>query len=242
MKHTNPEQAFVEELSSFTARLIRNAATFGTEGSIGSGVLLQRPAGIALVTAGHNYEKAGTWTLETAIQKDGLTLTLPIPNPQRLLTVDLTEGKAEPLDIAWSWIHPTPEVSRSEGVDNQREIPLNVYLGPIDRDPESANSYAFAAGSRVFLDANLGHLVVETAFELGMGFLGTNARGLHEFALARPHQGHEFYSGASGAPIIDEATGAIVSILVGGLAEENVLLGFPLATVAGLIDETGAAL
>jgi hypothetical protein len=235
-KKTDPIKAYVERLSSLTVRVVGNAGTFEENGSIGSGVLLQRPAGLALVTAGHNFERPGTWTLESSVQVGGRTLTLPIPAPQRLFEIDLQTGEGGDLDIAWSWLDLDAyrQILREQGMKGAK-IEFTAYQGPIDSEPAADSMYGFAAYSRVLLDANLSQLDAALAFEIGMEYRRTNERGLHEFALARPHQGHQYYCGASGAPIADE-TGRVVSILVKGIEEENVLLGFPLSRIAPLID------
>ncbi|HEX6160038.1 MAG TPA: hypothetical protein VF111_07715, partial [Thermoanaerobaculia bacterium] len=213
-RRQNPVQAYLEHMSSLTVRVVGNAATFETNGSIGSGVLLQRPAGIVLLTAGHNFDRPGTWTIESSVQARGKTVTLPIPTPQRLLEIDLETGKGRGLDIAWSWLDLEAYRRTLQGLGLKgQKAEFTLYRGPIDAEPVADSTYGFAAYSRVQLDANLSQLDVAPAFEIGMEYRGTDEHGLHEFALARPHQGREYYNGASGAPIADE-TGRIVSILV----------------------------
>ena len=51
--------------------------------------------------------------------------------------------------------------------------------------------------------------------------------GLYKFELARKHQGHSYYKGASGAPIADPE-GRIISMLVCGDEDEVFLYGVPL--------------
>ena len=81
-------------------------------------------------------------------------------------------------------------------------------------------------------------LVAEGSFEIGMRYRSTRSKDdVYEFELDRPHQGHEYYYGASGSPIADE-TGQIVSLLLGGDPQENLLFGVPLArfnSVLGLV-------
>jgi hypothetical protein len=240
-KKKDPIKAYLERLSSLTVRVVCNAGTFEENGSIGSGVLLQRPAGLALVTAGHNFDRPGTWTLESSVQVRGRTLTLPIPAPQRLFEIDLHTGEGGDLDIAWSWLDLDVyrQILREQGPKSSR-LEFTAYQGPINSEPAADAMYAFAAYSRVRLDANLAQLDVAPACEIGMEYQGTDECGLHEFALARPHQGDDYYYGASGAPIADE-TGRVVSILVSGLKDDNVLFGFPLSRIAPLIDSLAPA-
>lgn len=237
MSEFDVDQMFVEHMLQYTVCLVRNPTTPEAEGGIGSGVLLQRPAGLVLMTAGHNFDRPGTWTLETNIEVGQRTLMLPIPNPQRLLRVDLETGESSDVDVAWARLDPerlrgTPELKG-------RTLSLNVYQGPIDGVPSAEHDYGFASFSQVELDGNLNVLVREASWEVGMTYEGTSETGLHEFRLAGPHKGHAYYEGASGAPIADE-TGQIVSILVSGVEESGIVYGFPIHTVAELIDTTTA--
>jgi hypothetical protein len=237
MTEFNPHQAFVEHMLRYTVRLVRNPTTPGAEGGIGSGVLLQRPAGLVLLTAGHNFDRPGAWTLETDIVVGRQTLMLPIPNPQRLLQVDLETGESSNVDVAWARLGPR----RLQGAPEPKGEPiaLNVYLGPIDGVPSAEHDYGFATYSRVELHESVSTLLRDPAWEVEMTYEGVSQTGLHEFRLAGPHKGHDYYEGASGAPIADE-TGQIVSILVSGVEEENIVYGFPIHTVAELIDATTA--
>jgi hypothetical protein len=229
------EQAFLDHMIALTVRVVQNAATFEKNGSIGSGVLLQRPAGIVLLTAGHNFDRPGAWTLECTVHVSGKTVTLPIPAPQRLLDIDLATGETRRLDVAWSWLDLEGYRRTLRELGLRQKAQFTLYRGPIDGEPVADSPYGFASYSRVRLDANLSQLDVAPAFEIEMEYRGMDEHGLHEFALARPHQGDDYYCGASGAPIADE-TGRIVSILVSGLQAENVLFGFPLSRIAPLID------
>ena len=237
MIDSNPEQAFVEHMLRYTVRLVRNPTTLEAESGIGSGVLLDRPAGLVLVTAGHNFDRPGLWTLETRIEVAEQTLMLSIPNPQRLAQVDLETGESSDLDVAWARLNL--EVLRGAPELKGKTLALDVYRGPIDGTPSADHYYGFASYSQAELHSNLNRLVRDAAWELGMTYEGTTETGLHEFRLSGPHKGHKYYEGASGAPIADE-TGQIVSILVSGVKENDVLYGFPIHRVAELIDATAA--
>jgi len=79
------------------------------------------------------------------------------------------------------------------------------------------------------------------AYEIGMEFSGEHpSEAAYVFKLARPHQGHDYYEGASGAPIADP-TGKIVSVVLGGNPDANVIYGAKLANYAGLIGEDSLA-
>lgn len=74
MSEVDEVRHFVEHMLRYTVRLVRNPTGLVVEGGIGSGVLLQRPAGLVLLTAGHDFDRAGTWTLETNIEVGRQTL------------------------------------------------------------------------------------------------------------------------------------------------------------------------
>ena len=235
MSEVEAVQHFVGHMLRYTVRLVRNPTRPEAEGGIGSGILLQRPAGLVLLTAGHNFDRPGAWALETNIEVARQTLMLPIPNPQRLLRVDLETGESSGVDVAWARVDP--ERLRGAPQMKGKTLALDVYRGPIDGAPSAKHVYGFATYSRVELHESVSRLVREPAWEVGMTYEGMSETGLHEFRLAGPHKGHDCYEGASGAPIADE-TGQIFSILVSGVEEDHVLYGFPIHTVAELIDDT----
>jgi hypothetical protein len=72
-------------------------------------------------------------------------------------------------------------------------------------------------------------LIREFACEVGMSLRARDPlTGVLTFDLARKHQGHKYYRGASGAPIADSA-GHIVALLLGGDSVSDVLWGVELA-------------
>lgn len=60
-----------------------------------------------------------------------------------------------------------------------------------------------------------------------------NEHGLYVFSIPK-HQGHPYYKGASGSPIIDPE-GRIFAILTGGCETNNELYGYPLRGIENLI-------
>jgi hypothetical protein len=71
-----------------------------------------------------------------------------------------------------------------------------------------------------------------------MTFEGTRRSGAYEFRLARKHQGHKYYKGASGAPIADEE-GRIVALVLRGDPVRNLIIGAPIARYEGLLPLAG---
>lgn len=110
-----------------------------------------------------------------------------------------------------------------------------MYRGSMRATPDRDHEYGYASWNRTEFHAGMGWLVAEPSFEVGMQFRGARpGSGLYEFELAQPHKGHPYYEGASGAPIADE-TGQIVSLLLAGEPDQNLLLGVPLAQYAPVL-------
>ena len=73
------------------------------------------------------------------------------------------------------------------------------------------------------------------SYETCMAYTGSNPDGRYVFKLARAHQGHEYYRGASGAPIVSPE-GVIVSMVLGGCEKKNEIYGLPLAKYTPLLN------
>ena len=97
--------------------------------------------------------------------------------------------------------------------------------------------YGFAASNRMEYHPAASILLREPSYELYMDYAGLDANGLYVFKLARDHQGHGYYEGASGAPIAD-GTVQIVSMVIAGSQEEGTILGLPLASYHTVIGKT----
>jgi len=67
-------QAFRELMLKHTVRLIRNIHTFPKDSGVASGVILERDDGLLLLTAGHIFDRPGSWTLETSLSVGNTTL------------------------------------------------------------------------------------------------------------------------------------------------------------------------
>ncbi|MDQ3279799.1 MAG: hypothetical protein M3Q69_00130 [Acidobacteriota bacterium] len=241
MARRNPLQKFIDKMAAHTVRLVRNADQLlnADERGIASGLILRRPHGLVLLTAGHSFMKEGEWTLETNVVVQGQTLSLALPNLHILLSIDARPGVVTPIDVAWA---PLDEAVLARILDEieprrKRKLVLPQYAGPIDEPADPESLYGYAAKNLGFVDPYRKEFVLELSYEVGMTFRGEREDGLFVFKLARPHQGHEYYSGASGAPIADES-GRVVSILLGGEPARNELYGLPLYRYAGVIDAT----
>jgi hypothetical protein len=154
-----------------------------------------------------------------------------------------TSAVVTEIDFAWApldrdriraQMKDDPTVGRSE-------ITLPTYCGPLDGKPQSGEAYSFAAWNRVALEQHPGPtgevniLDRQASYELAMEYKGEDAAtGKYAFKLARRHQGHDYYRGASGAPIVDPS-GQIVSMVLEGNEATDTIWGLPLAQYGRLV-------
>jgi hypothetical protein len=234
----NPMELFLQHMLRHTVRLIRNAASIGSDSGVASGIIAQISRRLILLTAGHIFDRAGTWTLETATVVGGRTLNLHLPNVQRLCSIELRSGEESDIDLAWAPLdcEEIKEQMRRDAEMQGRAINLPIYTGPLDLIPDAREDYGFVAQNRVELHP-AHRLYSQPSYEVGMAFRGyRETDGLYEFALAGPHKGHAYYSGASGAPIANRE-GKIVSLLLSGHPTGGAILwGVPLARYAPLLN------
>lgn len=238
MSANNPIELFVQHMLRHTVRLIRNATSIASGSGVASGIIVRFSRRLILLTAGHIFDRPGRWTMETSTVVDGKTLHLHLPDVQRLCSVEVRSGKDSDIDLAWAPLdcEAVKEQMRRDAAMRDRAVKLPVYIGPLDLIPERSEAYGFAAHNRVEMHGAR-HLYSQPSFEVGMAFKGYHAEsGLYEFELSRLHQGHDYYSGASGAPIAN-AEGKIVSLLVSGDQDGGPRLwGVPLARFVPLLN------
>jgi hypothetical protein len=239
MVSENRTTKFIEHMLRHSVRLVRNAtAVFDQPEATGvaSGIILERPHAVVMLTAGHSFWKPGDWTLETNVVVEQETLSLRLPELQELARIDVASGTAEMIDVAWCRI----DLKRVRNVltrinQGQSTLMFNTYRGPLNTEPDMHAAYGYAAWNRGWLDANLRKFVLEPSFEIGMKYAGRFGDDLLTFELARPHQGDAYYSGASGSAIAAE-DGTVVSVLLRGDKSKNLLYGLDLKKYAPLLD------
>ncbi len=111
--------------------------------------------------------------------------------------------------------------------------------------PDQKKEYGFYGQTQFVCEKNPPMPLIlsgDPRLEIGMKYIGLRD-DFYCFKLNHKHEGDEKYKGCSGAPILD-GDGNLVSLVVGGVAEEDLILGFPLAKYKSLIDvalENGAA-
>ncbi len=117
------------------------------------------------------------------------------------------------------------------------KLEFSFYRGPLDQTPAlNDEPYTFAAWNRaLIIPAGVTLVERSASYETCMAYTGSNPDGRYVFKLARAHQGHEYYRGASGAPIVSPE-GVIVSMVLGGCEKKNEIYGLPLAKYTPLLN------
>jgi hypothetical protein len=231
-------QQFFDRMLATTVRLVRDAEKFPSNFGGASGFLVPRGEDFILITAGHIFYNLGRWTLETNATISKGTLHLPLRDVQLLVQLDLRRGSVEKIDLAWAKITREDAKAAIADADGPLELEFPVYSGPLDREPERDVPYGFATVTHAVFDKNLEQLERSECYELYLDVAEfEKTTGLVTFGLARPHQGHDYYRGASGSPIADPE-GHIVAVLLGGCPKRNVLFGMSLSRYSGVISVT----
>lgn len=196
-----------------------------------------------VLSAGHAARRNAAWFWETnvVLEVEREVLCIPIGPFTVLNSITVhpsDEAKISDIDFGWCDI----DVAKLEK-EFQKDARLKgcklefqFYQGPLDASPvPNDEPYTFAAWNRAtIIPAGTTFLERSPAYETCMTFSGVNSDGLYVFNLARPHQGHSYYRGASGAPIA-APDGTIVSIVLGGNETKNEIHGLPLAKYSPLL-------
>lgn len=206
-----------------------------------SGFVMRREGRCFVVTAAHSVG-SGRWWLELDAQRRGAPAGILVPfSAHWILTAEITlPGEERKVDLAWAEVDLArlqADAAKDPELDSG-SVQFVEYRGPLGERPEVEEPYAFCAlNQQVAGPLRSGNYWLERrpAFEVGMEYTGDHSRdAAYVFKLARPHKGHDYYKGASGAPIAD-STGKIISVVLSGDPRENSIFGAKLADYADLI-------
>ncbi len=245
---TNSIMLFITTMLEHTVRLVLDGDRSPAPRGFGSGVLVERAGRTVLLTAGHLLDQGQRWFVEVPTAEEGPTLLVPVNGPLRVLA-SFRVGEVGTLatqreDVAWAPVdlEALRRQAQSDPALAGRTVKVPLYRGPLNLKPVDGEAYGFASLTQPWLDGNMGHLMREPSFEFGMEYEGEAEDGEYlgcdVYRLGRPHQGHKYYRGASGAPIAS-AEGAIVSLLVGGDTVRDVVYGYPVRRIEPLIGPIG---
>ncbi len=200
-----------------------------------SGFLIERSSKIYVLSAGHGLRR-GNWYLQTHIADHtaAKSVLIPMNGVFTLTSIRLPledDGVIRSIDFAWCEVPFAPLAREMKAKPYLIEgKPFLRYTGQLDTNPLADAPYTYAAHNRVqYGDAFRSYLDQEASYETCMEYDGTEEeRGLYRFKLARKHQGHAYYKGASGSPIF-APEGTVVSLLLRGDTSSDILYGLPLS-------------
>ncbi|MRG94623.1 hypothetical protein [Polyangium spumosum] len=233
------ERAFIDMMLGATLNLVRldPSTRLPTNGC--SGFVIERGSRHFLLSAGHGLRGDG-WYLETTLtSRNREVLTIPLQPIWHLQQIEIRaddDSHVTEVDFAWVELEldKLEEQLRSDERIKGQSWAFKSYRRALDVEPTSSGIYGFAASSQMEYHRPIGALRREPSYELYMEYVGLDSSGLYRFKLAREHQGHAYYRGASGAPIAD-GNGQIVSMVLRGDEREGTILGLPLRKYQSVI-------
>jgi hypothetical protein len=245
-------EALLNGLLSFELNLVRFSDEKCTEPcGLATGFIVQKGERHYLLSAGHAMSKPVQWYWETNVVSIERRDTLCIPiGPFTLLKSYVIDDEGEvavaDVDVAWCEFDPKRIEVELKRMGQPSEVSLDFpfYRGPLDQVPVlKTEPYSFAARSRGQLQ-QFGTLFLarDNAFETCMEYRGMSNNGRYVFKLAEEHKGHDYYEGASGAPIAGP-DGTIISMVLGGNDRTHVIYGLELSRFTPLLglDETDSS-
>ena len=232
-------EAIRKRLSEWTVRLVGFDAQNHPIAGSGSGLLWHRGDKLTLLSVYHNFRKVHRF-IDTGIRHGDGTCLIPIGEPGSMDESTLVgERISEPRDTDFAWAHIDLDALKRSMPATLKGATVPVYRGTFEPPPSGDRAYGFAAWIGDWFHPRSQELGLRLAFELYMKFDGTQQdgefAGFDRFLLARDHQGHDYYYGASGAPIADEQC-QIVALVAGGDRTAGVIYGCPLQEFSRYVD------
>jgi len=211
-----------------------------------SGFLIERNTKYYVLSAAHAICK-DQWYIEWDVFKDHKHPGIQIPLRSTwsiFASINTTSSKVEAVDFAWAEIDTDKirEQVKKDDMLQGMKLTLPLYKGPMNEAPDQNMPYSFHAMTQPTIEEHPTALILErkSAYETEMEYRGKDEKtGLYKFHLARPHQGHKYYKGASGAPIADP-TGKIVSMVCRGSKKTNEIFGIALPEYERMIGKEPA--
>lgn len=233
-----PEERFLSHMAKVTVKLLRGIDEQPIPTGSRCGFITRRNGRLIVVTAAHKADLDDHWFVQTSLTHEGQTLFVPVKGMifWKRLRLDSPE-QVEDIDLAWGELdlEVLRDQLKAKGIAVDRPLGWVPYIGPIET-PDRDEAYGFSGVSSIDFVPSFGEMHQTPAYELFLEYTGDDSQGdKYEFAMSRKHHGHEYYQGASGSPIAGP-DGKIVSILLGGDEERNVLWGAKLLSYERLWD------
>ncbi len=240
---TNEPRTIIDQLLGITFNLVQvDDPTRPTKPKgLASGFVIEKDGQKYFLTAGH-AAKNGPWFWECALDAHEGCLLVPMGPFMKFVAGSLSSSGKMVIDasdvpagdFAWSPFDPTALSKKLRDFSGPKApLPYEYYQGPLDRSLAPRETCVLAAHSRGTIEhLRLTYLRREVCVQ-DLQFQFTNEKGHHVFKPIGGHQGHDFYRGASGAPIAN-SNGELVSMLIGGDDARDEIYGQPLALIAHL--------
>jgi len=222
---TTPEEGrtILDALLGITLNLVRvdNPERPTEPIGLASGFVIEKEGKLYLLTAGHAAMN-NPWFWECPLDLAEGCLLVPVGPFIRYarasllnggLTID--ESKVPAADFAWAPFDPAAIGKKLNSFSGPKEeINFELYRGRLDATLAPGEVCVLATRSRGLIEkARLTYLHRDFCVQ-DLEYRHTNEKGHHVFAPVGGHQGHDYYKGASGAPIAN-GDGVIVSMLIG---------------------------
>lgn len=217
---------------------LRRLNQVGEPIGLGTACIINYSSKRILLTANHIVEE-GNWAIElkydfekqtTALQPLGKLHSFKKFSEEQLKEIDFTF-----IEISKEII-PYYQIIKDD-LSMESECYRNILVSSLDAIPHTLKSYGFHGQIRPTQEKHrFGQLIFsgENRLETGMTYIGLE-NDTYKFKLNHKHLGHENYKGCSGAPILDN-DGNLVSLVLGGDIEKDIIFGFPIAKYRRLID------
>lgn len=196
-----------------------------------------------LLTVFHAVGNQGKWALDLKYKHPEMKM-YPLNGFVFLIKTKINTPNIDDVDFAVKEIDKSiipyyQEIESNAQGNIIQEIPKYIYNTDFTIEPSLNKIYSFAG----LTQPNLGEysqdkyfLEQTLSYEKNMSFLGSiNDGDIYVFKLSRQHQGHKYYQGCSGSPILDD-DGNIVSLVTGGNEEKNEIYGINVSRYKVVLD------
>jgi hypothetical protein len=191
-----------------------------------------------LLSVFHAMSRPGKWAMELRFDIDRNLTELYFPGAFNFL-VEMTLSMPGVTDVDFAYVElPGGIESTFQHLTFRGECLASrqrpVFSPTFDVAPNKQEMYAFSGQIKPAFISGLNALETEHQTYPGLSYERTENGHLY-FRLPRPHPGHEFFEGCSGAPIIDSRKN-LIALVCGGDAQKDEIYGVDLAKYKVALD------
>ena len=189
-----------------------------------SGCIINYSGKNFILTVSHATKNMGRWAIEIGYEHPNGTKFYKIGQMNFLIEASLNSSIVKDIDFSYAIISddisPLYQKINPDGrIIN--EYPRTINQIDFDAQPTPNQKYGFSGQTKLSLENQ--YLFGEVILVSDMKFI-EERNGFYVFKLPTRHQGHEYYQGCSGAPIIDN-DGNIVALVTSGDIDTNTIVG-----------------